>query len=87
MYAQAVNALNHIFFIGLQEAYDISVELLLRELDMSDLKSSIVIKNERDQASANLHQEKKTLQENKLLMSRVEQTNAYDIKLYKLGKQ
>ena len=44
MYNKAVEALNGIFFVGIQEAYDISIQIMLRELHVP-VQGSIIITN------------------------------------------
>jgi hypothetical protein len=77
-----VEALNGVFFIGLQEAYDISVEMLIREF-----KSSIIPlnKHEREAKSKKQTQEKNAILNNEALMTKAKMMNSYDIKLYELG--
>ena len=87
VYKQAVRAMNNIFFVGLQEAYEVSVHLLLRELNMKQLTSSIVINKERDQTSAQkVNKEKNILRNDPKLMKRAQDVNSYDGLLYQIGK-
>ena len=87
VYKQAVRAMNNIFFVGLQEAYEVSVHLLLRELNMKQLTSSIVINKERDQTSAQkVNKEKNILRNDSKLMKRAQDVNSYDGLLYQIGK-
>jgi hypothetical protein len=81
VYEQAVRALNAFFFVGLQEAYFISVKLLLREANMDKFIVAPVVR-ERQQASS---PEKMRLKNDKELMQRVKDINSYDYKLYELG--
>jgi hypothetical protein len=79
----AAEAIDNIFFVGIQEAYDISVQVLLRELQM-DIKVSVL--KERDQGNTKLiARQKKELKENKRLMSRVNELNQVDHDLYALA--
>ncbi len=83
-----MDALNHISFVGLQEAYDVSVKLLLRELGHANL--TVEVKKERDQSSqtsARLAIEKRALVTNETLMARTRALNKYDLDLYALGKK
>ena len=84
MYRLAVEALNKIAFVGLQEAYDISVRLLLREMNMDYL--NVTVFKERDQSDRRTTEQKNKLRKNKKLMERTKDVNSFDIKLYKLGK-
>lgn len=75
-------------FVGLQEAYEVSVRLLVRELGFANL--TVDVSRERDQSSAaasvKLAQNKKKLTEDKAIMERTRQLNHYDIALYARGK-
>jgi hypothetical protein len=80
----AKDALDHIFFVGLQEAYDLSVKIMLREFNMS---LDIEIQKERDQGtSLSIKRQKDELKGNKPLMDRVRQVNSHDLQLYELGE-
>lgn len=85
VYKQAVFALNAFFFIGLQEAYEISVELLIRELGLFDKMSLNPIKKERDQSNPKLDFEKNNIKNNATLIERTKLLNRFDIELYKLS--
>ena len=86
VYQSAVEALDAFFFIGMQEVYDLSVKLLLREIDMADYKVSI--EKERDQSLApRIVKEKASIKANKTLMEKARLVNSYDIKLYQLAKE
>ena len=78
-----MEALNAFYFVGIQAAYDLSVELLLRKLNVH-LNSTIG--KERQQSSKKLDLEKKSIENNKEYMHKAKIMNAYDIKLYNLGK-
>lgn len=83
LYNKAIEAVDRIFFVGIQEVYDYSVELLLREFDM---KLSIELPKERqDTANKKLKQDKDNVKNNALLMQRAEQVNYYDMRLYNYG--
>lgn len=74
-------------FVGLQEAYEVSVTLLLREMGMSGL--NITIQKERDQSSSattRIAREKKVLLADKALMTRTRVLNLFDLALYARGK-
>jgi hypothetical protein len=82
VWCSAVEALNNIFFIGLQEAYELSVEVLLRELNVP---LNIPVLKERDMSNAGITRAKLALKNNKPLMEQVRNLNHYDAKLYELG--
>lgn len=83
IYDQAVDALDHIYFIGLQEAYEISIELMLRELGFM---TTIPVKREREQASKSQQKQKQLIVTNVSLMNRAQEVNRYDLQLYELGE-
>lgn len=86
MFARAVDALNHMSFVGLQEAYEVSVTLLLREMGMAGL--NITVQKERDQSSSattRIARDKKALLADKELMTRTRVLNLYDLALYARG--
>ena len=83
VYEQAVDALNHLFFVGLQEAYDISVQVMIRELGVP---VQVQVRKERDQQnSKSLLKQKEAIKTNNTLLNRVREVNSYDMKLYQLG--
>jgi hypothetical protein len=80
VFCQAIDALDHLFFVGIQEAYDISVQALLREFQMP---ISVEVKKERDQVNEkNIALQKIKLKSNHSLMARVREINHYDMDLY-----
>ena len=83
VYESAVEAIDHIFFIGVQEAYDLSVKILLREMNMT---LDIDIQREREQGTSNqMKKRKEEIKRNATLLQRVREVNSYDVELYKLG--
>ena len=78
-----MEALDHIFFVGLQEEFEISAELLLREMDVV---MPVNVTKERDQSNEKSSQLKAKLKGNKALMQRLKEINHYDVALYKLGE-
>lgn len=81
VFDSAVEALNAFFFVGLQEAYFISVKMLLREFNLhKDIEVPAI--RERHQAPS---PEKQKLKGNKALMQRVRDINSFDYRLYALG--
>lgn len=82
MFCSAVEALDNIYFVGLLEAYDISVDILIREFGV-DIKPSDI--KERDQSSGKIKEEKDAIKKNDQLMARLKEFNHYDRDLYSLG--
>ena len=83
VYKSAVEALNRIFFIGLQEEFEISSEIIVREFD---LKMDVNVTKERDQSNEKIAAQKAALKADKKLMKKLRDVNHYDIALYKLGR-
>ena len=82
IFAAAVEALEGLFFVGIQEAYDLSVKVMLRELNVS---ASISVLKERDQNNNDLRMKKKAILDNKEQMKRMRDLNAFDLRLYGIG--
>lgn len=82
VFCLAAEALDAVFFVGLQEAYDISVEVLLREYGQT---LNITIAKERDQNTKQLREQKMKLSSNEALMRRLREINHFDLDLYSLG--
>jgi hypothetical protein len=85
IFESAADALDGIFFVGIQEAYEISVKVLLREMNMSHI--TIPIEKERDMNTKSLVEQKNKIKNNAQLMARVRALNAEDIALYTMGVQ
>ncbi len=85
VFIKAVEALNAFFFVGLQEVYDLSVELMQRELH-TDEKDQVPVKNERNNNSGPLKKKKAAIKNNQALMDRTRQLNDYDERLYFLAR-
>jgi hypothetical protein len=68
--------------VGLQEVYELSVELMLRELGVN---ITIPVKREREQVSKTQSRNKQAILNNRVLMERALEVNTYDTKLYALG--
>lgn len=86
IFAKAVDALAHIYFVGLQEEFQVSSEALIREMGMSALLPAPEIKKEREVSNARLAQDKADIKGNEALMRRAREVNSYDIRLYAVGK-
>ena len=85
VFRQATVALDSFFFIGLQDSYDLSVQVLVRELGLEDSLKLQPIKKERDQSNPVLDKSKKAIKENESLMARAQEVNHYDAMLYQLA--
>lgn len=81
VFRKAEEALDAFFFVGIQEAYFISVKLLLRETGMERL----VIAPETIERQQPPSKELMRLTSNPALMQRVKDVNEWDNRLYKLG--
>lgn len=81
-----MDALQHIFFIGLQEEFQLSSELLLREIGMTEKLPQPEIKKERDQSNGEIARQKADIKNNAALMKRAREVNQYDLKLYEIGE-
>ena len=83
VFNKAADAVNHLFFVGIQEAYDLSVQVMIRELNVP---VKVEVKKERDQQSSkSITKQKADIKANNTLLARVREVNAYDIRLYHLG--
>jgi len=81
VYRKALEALRGLFFVGLQEAYELSVRVLLRELDV---RADIPILKERDQASnAAQARRKQAILSNATAMNKIRAHNTFDLDLYR----
>jgi len=85
LYAQAADGLDAFFFVGLQEAYDLSVQVLIRELSLADSLKLAPIKKERDQTNKSMDRAKKKIRDDNVLMERTREVNSWDMKLYERG--
>ena len=80
LYDTAVNALDNMYFIGLQEVYDLSVKIMLRELNY---KGKLEILKERDQAAnRKIRREKEAIRNNSTMVTKINAVNSWDRKLY-----
>ena len=78
-----MEALDHIYFIGLQEAYETSVKFLIREFNVSMVAPTL---KERDQSNKQTTEQKAKLKANAALMQHVKDLNSFDADLYQFGK-
>lgn len=82
VYKKAVEALKAIFFVGLQEAYDVSVKVLLRELSVN---VDIPILKERDQSTPLAVRRKNAILNNATAINKIRAHNTFDSDLYKVA--
>lgn len=81
LYETALSALDNMYFIGLQEVYDLSVKVMLRELNY---KGKLEVVKERDQAAnRKIRKEKAAIRSNATLVARINQVNGWDRELYR----
>jgi hypothetical protein len=78
-----VEAVEGLFFIGLQEEFDLSAVALIKEMGLSVVPD---IKKERDQSNAQMAIQKDAIRNNERIMTRLRQVNSFDLRLYKLGE-
>ena len=77
-----MDAIEHMFFVGLQEVYSLSVEVLLRELG-SKVKPKV--KKERQDVSKQMKMRKQAVTTNTTLMEKAAAVNSFDLRLYEEG--
>lgn len=77
--------MDHFFFIGLQEEFDLSAKAFARAVIVND--SAISITKEREQNTNNkVKKDKQAIKSNSALMARLREVNHYDLKLYEHGE-
>lgn len=84
VFAAAVEALEHFFFVGIQEEFSLSSAALAREMGLSD-GNVTVLKEREQQGMKQIKQRKAELIKNEPLMKRLREVNNYDIQLYNLA--
>lgn len=82
VFQKAVEALNNIFFMGIQEEFDISVQVMLREFQVS---MNYTVKKERDMSNAGVAKKKAVLKGSAGIMNKLREINHYDVTLYELA--
>eukprot|EP00605_Chrysophyceae_sp_TOSAG23-4_P001751 GSChrysophyteH1.ASY1.ANO1.1938.1 assembled CDS len=81
----AVDAIENLFFVGVQEAYDISVQLLLRELHADH---DITLRKERDNTkTASIKKAKADILQNATAMNIIKERNFWDNELYRVATE
>jgi len=86
----AVDAVDNAYFVGLQEAYEISVKLMMRELNLhsNSTKGDPPILKERDNTvSKSIKANKAAILGNKALMKRIGDINNWDRHLYRVATE
>lgn len=83
MLKKAKAAVDKLFFVGLQEVYDLSVDMLLREFQ---IKLDIKLPKERSESSKGVKEGKKQILADKNLIKKARLVNAFDVRLYRYGK-
>jgi len=83
VFNRAVEALEAMYFIGIQSVYDLSVAVMLRKMNMS---IPAALEKERDQSSSRrIEEEKRAILTDTRLMARAREVNQFDIRLYERG--
>jgi len=79
VFERAVDAVQHLFFVGLQEEFTLTAQTLLRKVNAS---IPYEVKKERDQKNEKLDRKKSDLRADGPLMQRAREVNRYDVQLY-----
>lgn len=85
LYDRASDAIENMFFVGLQEVYDLSVKIMLRELNF---KGELEVVKERDQAmNKKVKREKEAIRNNATAVAKMHAVNTWDKELYLVAVQ
>ena len=85
LYDKASDAIENMFFVGLQEVYDLSVKIMLRELNF---KGELEVVKERDQATnKKVKREKEAIRNNATAVAKMHAVNTWDKELYLVAVQ
>ena len=84
IYAKAIDALDHMFYVGIHEEYAISAEAMLREFHVH---MTYTIAKERDNSNRETLEKKEEITKNVTIMQRLEEINHYDMRLYEYMTQ
>lgn len=85
LYDKASDAIENMFFVGLQEVYDLSVKIMLRELNF---KGELEVVKERDQAmNKKVKREKEAIRNNATAVAKMHAVNTWDKELYLVAVQ
>jgi len=86
----AVDAVDNAYFVGLQEAYEISVKLMMRELGLHSNSTNgdpPILKERDNTASKGIKVNKAAILGNKALMQRIREANTWDWHLYRVATE
>ena len=85
LFEKAREAIESLFFVGLQEVYDLSVKVMLRELNF---KGELAVVKERDQAmNKKIRREKESIRNNATAVAKMHAMNTWDKELYLVAVQ
>merc|ERR1712146_838326 len=85
LFEKAREGIESIFFVGLQEVYDLSVKIMLRELNF---KGELEVVKERDQAmNKKVRREKEAIRNNATAVAKMHAINAWYKELYLVALQ
>jgi hypothetical protein len=82
VFTKAKEALQNFFFVGIQEQYDLSVELLQRQLGVHVVQQ---VENVRENSNPRTKALKDRIRHDTQLVARTRQVNDWDVQLYALG--
>ena len=85
VFQSAVVALDNIFFVGIQEEYEVSVAVMLRELNVT-INASLT-KERNQQKSKSVQRQKASIRDDGRLQDRMKEVNFYDLQLYNIGER
>ena len=85
VFQSAVVALDNIFFVGIQEEYEVSVAVMLREFNVT-INASLT-KERNQQKSKSVQRQKALIREDGRLQDRMKEVNFYDLQLYNIGER
>ncbi|RYH17556.1 hypothetical protein EON65_28440 [archaeon] len=80
VYNKALEAVNRLDFVALQEEFDVSIEVIKRAMHLNHL--NVTVTKERNNEGKRVKEEKMLIKTNKELMDKVRSTNSYDVQLY-----
>eukprot|EP01031_Cornospumella_fuschlensis_P029281 gene29281-35350_t len=80
VYDKALEAVNRLDFVALQEEFDVSIEILKRAMGLGHV--NVTVTKERNNEGKKIKEEKNLIKTSEKLMGEVRRTNSYDVKLY-----
>jgi hypothetical protein len=78
-----MKSVDRLFFVGIQEAYELSVSILTREFHIA--KVDIDLPSERSESNKKTKAAKAAILADSAVMQRAREVNSYDIRLYEYG--